>query len=145
MKRMSSFPTRTHLNWSGLFDRVIVLRTLSKSHSLAGLRLGFAAANPTLLAGLAKVKDSYNIDAIAARVGAAAMRDTTYTQTNIARVRVSRAYLTEQLDTLGFRVWPSQANFVLAQPPQQGRPAPLCGTQSTAHPGAILHHARVGR
>ena len=102
------------------FDRVIVLRTLSKSHSLAGLRLGFAAANPTLLAGLAKVKDSYNIDAIAARVGAAAMRDTTYTQTNIARVRASRAYLTEQLDTLGFRVWPSQANFVLAQPPNKG-------------------------
>jgi histidinol-phosphate aminotransferase len=59
-------------------ENLIILRTLSKGYSLAGLRLGFAIANPKLLAGLFKVKDSYNIDAIATLVGAAAMRDRVY-------------------------------------------------------------------
>ena len=102
------------------FDRVVVLRTLSKSHGLAGLRLGFAVAQPSLLAGLAKVKDSYNVDAVAARVGAAAIRDIDYTRGTVARIRGARRRLTASLTALGFRVWPSQANFVLARPPDGG-------------------------
>ena len=97
-------------------DRVIVLRTLSKSHALAGLRLGFAVANPALIEGLAKVKDSYNVDAVAARVGAAAIRDTAHTRAMVARIRSGRARLSAALTDLGFRVWPSQANFVLVRP-----------------------------
>ena len=99
------------------FENVIILRTLSKSHSLAGLRLGFAVASPMLIEGLAKVKDSYNVDAVAARVGAAAIRDTDYTHDTIARVRTSRRWLGDQLATLGYRVWPSEANFLLVRPP----------------------------
>lgn len=99
------------------FDNVIVLRTLSKGYSLAGLRLGFAVANPALLEGLIKVKDSYNVDAIAARVGAAAIRDQGYKSANAERVKASRAELGEQLRELGFKVLPSQANFLLARPP----------------------------
>lgn len=99
------------------FDNVIVLRTLSKGYSLAGLRLGFAVANPALLEALAKVKDSYNVDAIAARVGAAAIRDQKYKSANAERVKTSRAELTEQLQALGFTVLPSQANFLLARWP----------------------------
>ena len=97
-------------------DRVIVLRTLSKSHSLAGLRLGFGVAQPSLLAGLAKVKDSYNVDAVAAHVGAAAIRDVAYTRKTTARILAARAQLTTALEALNFYVWPSQANFVLARP-----------------------------
>ncbi len=97
-------------------DRVVVLRTLSKSHALAGLRLGFAVANPALLDGLAKVKDTYNVDAVAARVGAAAIGDITHTRAMVARVCEGRARLSAALIDLGFRVWPSQANFVLARP-----------------------------
>ena len=69
--------------------------------------------------GMNPKRQRETIDAIAARVGAAAIRDTTYTQANITRVRASRAQLIEQLGTLGFRTWPSQANFVLAQPPNK--------------------------
>ena len=98
------------------FDNVVILRTLSKSHSLAGLRLGFAVAVPTLIAGLAKVKDSYNVDAVAARAGAAAYRDVIYTRNTVARVCASRQRLTADLSGLGFRVWPSEANFVLVRP-----------------------------
>ncbi len=97
-------------------DRVIVLRTLSKSHGLAGLRLGFGIAHPDLLAGLAKVKDSYNVDAVAAAVGAAAIGDTTYTRGTVERIRATRTRLGAALAARGFRVWPSQANFVLARP-----------------------------
>ena len=98
-------------------ENVVVLRTLSKSHSLAGLRLGFAVAPPPLLAGLLKVKDSYNVDAVAARVGAAAIRDAAHAQANVRRVRASRERLARALAGLGCRVWPSEANFLLVRPP----------------------------
>ena len=97
-------------------NRVIVLRTLSKSHGLAGLRLGFGIAHPDLLSGLAKVKDSYNVDAVAAAVGAAAIRDVAYTRETVERIRKTRARLGRALADRGFRLWPSQANFVLARP-----------------------------
>ena len=97
-------------------DRVIVLRTLSKSHGLAGLRLGFGIAHPDLLSGLAKVKDSYSVDAVAAAVGAAAVRDVAYTRETVERIRRTRARLGRALADRGFRIWPSQANFVLARP-----------------------------
>lgn len=95
-------------------ENVIVLRTLSKGYSLAGLRMGFGIANPKLLAGLFKVKDSYNIDAIATAVGAAAMRDQAYKNACAEKVKLSRAQLVVDLKNLGFTVGESQANFVLA-------------------------------
>jgi len=98
------------------FDNVIVLRTLSKGYSLAGLRLGFGIANPQLLAGLFKVKDSYNIDAIAISMGTAAMRDQSYKQDCAEKVKISRSQLTKDLRNLGFKVFESHGNFVLATP-----------------------------
>lgn len=98
-------------------DNVIVLRTMSKSHSLAGLRLGFAVAPPPLVAGLMKVKDSYNVDAVSARVGSIAIQDVDHTRANIDRIRRSREHVSQALSALGYRVWPSDANFLLARPP----------------------------
>ena len=98
------------------FDNVIITRTLSKGYSLAGLRLGFGIANPALLSGLFKVKDSYNIDAIACMVGAAAIRDQPYKNSCVEQVKSSRSKLFSDLKNLGFRLWDSQANFLLAQP-----------------------------
>ncbi len=99
------------------FENVIVLRTLSKGYGLAGLRMGFGLANPTLLSGLFKVKDSYNIDAIATLVGTAAMQDQAYKNACAAKVKASREQLTVALRQLGFTVLDSQTNFVLATPP----------------------------
>ncbi|KAB8318093.1 histidinol-phosphate transaminase [Tolypothrix campylonemoides VB511288] len=98
------------------FQNVIVLRTLSKGYSLAGLRMGFGVANPKLLAGLFKVKDSYNIDAIAIAVGTAAMRDQAYKNACADKVKISRTKLALDLKNLGFTVLDSQGNFVLATP-----------------------------
>jgi histidinol-phosphate aminotransferase len=100
------------------FENVISIRTLSKGYSLAGVRLGFGIANPKLLSGLYKVKDSYNIDAIAVAIGAAAIRDQGYKNACIARVKASRIQIAIAFRELGFRVWDSQTNFLLVQPPE---------------------------
>ena len=100
------------------FDNVIVLRTLSKGYSLAGLRLGFGIAKPKLLAGLFKVKDSYNVDAVAIALGTAAMRDQNYKNINAEKVKISRTKLTLDLKNLDYTVLESQGNFVLATPPK---------------------------
>jgi histidinol-phosphate aminotransferase len=100
------------------FENVMIIRTLSKGYSLAGLRLGFAIANPKLLSGLYKIKDSYNIDAIACAVGAAAMRDRLYKDECAEMVKRSRAKLAIELKQLGFECRESQANFLLVQPPK---------------------------
>ena len=99
------------------FDNVIVLRTMSKGYGLAGLRLGFGIANPVLLAGLFKVKDSYNIDAIANLVGAAAMRDQAYKTECAEKVKASRSKMNLDLKNLGFTTFESHGNFILATPP----------------------------
>lgn len=113
----ADFAADNALELARRFDNVIVLRTLSKSYSLAGLRLGFGVANPALLDGLAKVKDSYNVSALACALGAAALADQGHKDANVERIRASRAKLTVELEAAGFAVWPSQANFLLARPP----------------------------
>jgi histidinol-phosphate aminotransferase len=100
------------------FENVLILRTLSKGYSLAGLRLGFGIAQPSLLSGLFKVKDSYNIDAIAGAVGAAAMRDQAYKVACAEKVKASRSKLAADLKQLNFQLWDSQTNFLLTRPPQ---------------------------
>jgi len=97
------------------FDNVIILRSLSKGYSLAGLRFGYAIAQPDLIAGLMKVKDSYNVDAVAIAVATAAIKDQKYFKENIEKVRAERSRLTISLQKLGFDVPDSQSNFVLAK------------------------------
>lgn len=112
------FATESALPLLEEFENVLLLRTLSKGYSLAGLRLGFGMAHPKLLSGLFKVKDSYNIDAIATLVGAAAMRDQSYKNACAEKVKASRTQLTQALSQLGFDVLNSHGNFVLTTPPQ---------------------------
>jgi histidinol-phosphate aminotransferase len=96
---------------------VMILRTLSKGYSLAGLRLGFAIAHPDLIHDLNKIKDSYAVDAIAAIVGAAAIQDQAHKNQNVEKVLRSRTNLHQNLEALDFRVWPSEGNFLLVKPP----------------------------
>ena len=103
------------------FDNIIVLRTMSKGYGLAGLRLGFGIANPVLLAGLFKVKDSYNIDAIANLVGAASMRDQAYKIECAEKVKASRSKMNLDLKNLGFTTFESHGNFILATPPDSSQ------------------------
>jgi histidinol-phosphate aminotransferase len=96
---------------------VVVLRTLSKSYSLAGMRLGLCFAHPAVIDALMKVKDSYNLSRVALAAGAEALRDSAWMRRNVEKVRKTRARTESRLRALGFEVPPSQANFVLARMP----------------------------
>jgi histidinol-phosphate aminotransferase len=96
-------------------ENLIVLRTLSKSFSLAGMRIGLAFAAPRLLAEIAKVKDSYNVSRVAIAAGVAALADLPWMERNVARIVATRTRLSESLARLGYDVLPSAANFVLAR------------------------------
>jgi histidinol-phosphate aminotransferase len=94
---------------------LVILRTLSKSFSLAGMRLGLCFAHRRVIDGLLKVKDSYNLSRIALAAGAAALEDAAWMRRNVARVKATRARASLRLGKLGFTVAPSEANFVLAR------------------------------
>jgi histidinol-phosphate aminotransferase len=105
-------------NCAGLvkdFDNVIVLRSMSKGYSLAGLRFGYAIAQPSLIDGLLKVKDSYNVDSIAIAAATAAIKGQEYFKDNIEKVKAERSRLTAELREMGFAVAGSFSNFVLAE------------------------------
>lgn len=111
------FADTNALGLVGRHPNVLVLRTFSKSYSLAGMRVGLAFGHPELLAGLHTVKDSYNLNRASQAAATAALEDLSHMQANVARIRATRARLTEALRALGFVVPPSSANFVLARWP----------------------------
>jgi histidinol-phosphate aminotransferase len=96
---------------------VFVLRSLSKSYSLAGMRLGLGFAHPRIIEQLGKVKDSYNLSRLAIAAGAAALEDSAWMLRNVERVKRTRTAATRRLLKMGFEVPPSSANFVLARMP----------------------------
>jgi histidinol-phosphate aminotransferase len=109
------FAEKTCVELVRQFENVIILRSLSKGYSLAGLRFGYAIARPAMIDGLLKVKDSYNADAIAIAAATAAIRDRDYFKEIIDKVKAERARLTEKLKELGFKLRESSSNFVFAE------------------------------
>jgi len=94
-------------NCAGLvrdFDNLILLRSMSKGYSLAGVRFGYAIGSVGLIAGLMKVKDSYNVDAVALALATAAIKDQDYFSQTTASVKKARESLVEQLRKEGARI-----------------------------------------
>ncbi|MDR3214343.1 MAG: histidinol-phosphate transaminase [Azoarcus sp.] len=108
-----------------LIDRhpnLLVVHTFSKSRALAGLRIGFALGHPDLIAGLERIKNSFNsypLDRLALAGALAAVEDEDYFQESRRKVIASRAALVTGLRELGFDVLPSAANFVFAHHPRR--------------------------
>ncbi len=113
----ADFGEDTALPLVSRLDNVLVLRSFSKSFSLAGLRIGLAIGTPELIEVLVRIKDSYNVNRISLAAAAAALDDFEWMQRNVARIRATRERLTRSLGHLGFAVPPSQANFVFARRP----------------------------
>lgn len=111
------FADWTAVEFLGRYPNLLVLRTFSKSFSLAGMRLGLAFASAETIAELVKVKDSYNVDRLALVAGVAALEDYAWMEQNVTKIRATRQRLTEGLRELGFVVPESQANFVWARQP----------------------------
>jgi histidinol-phosphate aminotransferase len=95
---------------------VVVSRTMSKAYSLAGMRFGFAVSRPETIREMAKVKDSYNCDAISIAAATAAISDQEYARSTWTRIRAERSRMVSALEARGWSVLPSEANFVLATP-----------------------------
>ena len=99
------------------YENLVVCQTTSKSRSLAGLRVGFAIAQPHLIAALEAVKNSFNsypIDRFAIAAAVASFEDQAYFEEQLQKVISSREKLVDDLTTLGFKVLPSKANFIFA-------------------------------
>jgi histidinol-phosphate aminotransferase len=96
---------------------LVVLRSFSKSFSLAGMRVGLAFAAEELIAGMLKVKDSYNVNRLSMIAANAAIQDLPWMERNAKRIKRGRQQLTAGLERCGFFVHPSEANFVLARRP----------------------------
>ncbi|MFT4100760.1 MAG: histidinol-phosphate transaminase [Burkholderiaceae bacterium] len=106
----------------GRYPNLLVVRTLSKSSALAGLRVGFAVGDEALIEGLNRVKNSFNsypIDRLASAGAAASLRDHEHFDANCRAVIAGRERLAGELASLGFDVLPSAANFVFVRHPRR--------------------------
>lgn len=100
-------------------DNVVVTRTLSKSYSLAGMRLGLAIGRPEIIAALNKIRDHYNLDRLAQAAALAALGDQDYFRDCVRRIRETRDWFSTELRVLDWEVIPSSGNFVFAVPPDR--------------------------
>ena len=105
----------------GEYKNLVVVRTLSKSYGLAGLRVGYAVADEELIEGLKRARDSFNsypVDRLAQKIAAAAILDRDTFERNRKALIATRNRLTDELRGMGFTLPDSSANFVFAKPPE---------------------------
>lgn len=108
------FSSRDHLSWLARNDRVLIMRTLSKV-GLAGLRLGMLFGDPRWLNEINKVRMPYNINVLTQASAVYALRNFRVLNDQCALLKKEREKMQARLTELGFEVFPSQANFVLAR------------------------------
>ncbi|MFK8329240.1 histidinol-phosphate transaminase [Pseudomonas sp. BJa5] len=116
------FGGQTAISLVDRYDNLLVTQTLSKSRSLAGLRVGLAVGHPDLIEALERIKNSFNsypLDRMAIVGAAAAFEDRAYFDETCRKVIDSRELLVGELTDRGFEVLPSAANFIFARHPQQ--------------------------
>jgi histidinol-phosphate aminotransferase len=97
---------------------VLVARTFSKAYSLCFQRVGYFVGHPELIAALHKIRDSYNVNGLGQIAAEATLDDLPYYRANFKKIITTRDELSRELTQLGFRVLPSQTNFILVQPPR---------------------------
>jgi histidinol-phosphate aminotransferase len=100
------------------FPHVLVARTFSKAYSLCFQRVGYFVGNAELIAALDKIRDSYNVNGLGQIAAEATLADLKFYRANFKKIIATREWLSCELTKLGFRVLPSQTNFILAQPPR---------------------------
>ncbi len=100
-------------------EKILVSRSMSKSYALAGVRFGYVVGQPPMIEQLAKVKDSYNCDALAIAAATAAIGDQEWLAENRAKILATRKRLTAGMRNLGFETVDSQANFTWNVHPEQ--------------------------
>ena len=100
------------------YPHVLVARTFSKAYSLCFQRVGYFVGNAELIAALHKIRDSYNVNGLGQIAAEATLDDLGYYRANFKKIIATREWLSRELTLLGFRVFPSQTNFILVVPPR---------------------------
>lgn len=134
------FGGETAISLVDRYPNLLVSQTLSKSRSLAGLRVGFAVGHPDLIEALERIKNSFNsypLDRIAIAGAAAAFEDRPYFEQTCKQVIDSRDVVVKGMQALGFEVLPSAANFVFARHPHKDGAALAAGLREQ---GVIVRH-----
>lgn len=118
------------------YPHVIVSRTFSKAYSLCFLRVGYFIGHPELIGALQKIRDSYNVNGLGQIAAEATLEDIEFYRSNFAKIIATRDWLSRQLTALGFKVVPSQTNFIFAKPPptRKGFPCQRTGKQPSFTP-----------
>ncbi|MVW74753.1 histidinol-phosphate transaminase [Pseudomonas xionganensis] len=139
------FGGETAISLVDQYPNLLVTQTLSKSRSLAGLRVGLAVGHPDLIEALERIKNSFNsypLDRIAIAGAAAAFEDRTYFEQTCQKVIDSREAVVTGLQKLGFEVLPSAANFVFARHPDKDAATLAAGLREQ---GVIVRHFKQQR
>ncbi len=111
------FARENAMNLALKYPHVLVARTFSKAYSLCFQRVGYFVGHPELIAALDKIRDSYNVNGLGQVAAVATLEDLKYYRANFQKIIATREALSRSLTLLGFRVLPSQTNFILAKPP----------------------------
>ncbi len=109
----ADFAGRTALQLRVDYPRLVVIRTMSKAHALAGARVGFAVARPETLAPIVSYRAPASVSTVSAALAEAALRRPELAAANVARIEEQRARLERELAALGWRPYPSSTNFIL--------------------------------
>lgn len=139
------FGGRSAVGMTADYPNLLVVQTLSKSRSLAGLRVGFAIGHPDLIEGLNRVKNSFNsytIDRLALAGAAAALEDRDYFEETTRKVVATRERTAARLQQLGFRVIDSAANFVFVSHPDRSAASLF---QDLKHRGVLVRYFKQPR
>ncbi|CAD5106802.1 histidinol-phosphate transaminase [Zestomonas carbonaria] len=139
------FGGETAISLVDKYPNLLVAQTLSKSRSLAGLRVGIAVGHPDLIEALERIKNSFNsypLDRMAIAGAAAAFEDRAWFEEICAKVAASREVVVAGLEALGFEVLPSAANFVFARHPQKDAAGLAAGLREQ---GVIVRHFKQAR
>ena len=99
------------------YPHVLVARTFSKAYSLCFQRVGYFVGHPELIAALDRIRDSYNVNGLGQVAALATLDELPYYRANFSKIIATRQRLSRELTALGFKVLPSQTNFILARPP----------------------------
>lgn len=103
----------------GDFPELFILKAFTKSYGMAGVRLGYClCADEALLTAISRTEQPWNVSSLAQAAGVAALRETEYLRRTVAVVKAERAWLTDRLRVLGFRVIPSSTNYLLFRAPE---------------------------
>lgn len=127
---------------------VLIVHSFSKSYGMAGLRLGYGIGRPEIIARLEAQKNAFHVNALALQAGEAALTDYEHVGKTVDNNTLGRKYISESLQAMGLKVWPSEANFVLFEVPEDRVAAELSDKllehQVMVRPAFGLdHHLRV--